>query len=153
MPYSQRNPAASEIIPRLYISDLSIAEDASHLASLGITHVLSAMRGTVAVPSAELRLRCTQVPLEDFPFAELADHLPGTTAFLRDALRDPNARVLVHCAQGISRSASVVAAFLIASYGWTPPQAIQYVKSKRRIAEPNFGFVSQLHEYAAKIRR
>jgi atypical dual specificity phosphatase len=90
-----------------------------------------------------------QIRVEDLPFAELAAHLPTTTAWIKDALnRDPNTRVLVHCIEGISRSVSVVAAFLMAQYSWTPAEAVQFIKSKRRIAEPNFGFVQQLHEYA-----
>lgn len=89
------------------------------------------------------------VKLEDLPFAELAAHLPSTTAFIRDALRSsPEARVLVHCSEGISRSVSVVAAFLMAQYRWSPNDAVEYIKSKRRIANPNAGFVQQLHEYA-----
>jgi predicted protein tyrosine phosphatase len=147
-------PVASEIIPRLYIADINAAENPAVLRALGITHVLSAMRGTVALPpsSSWPLARTMQVQLEDNPFAELAAHLPATTAFVHEALRDPSARVLVHCVQGVSRSASVVCAFLVAQYGWTPAQAVQYVKSKRSIAEPNFGFVGQLQEYADKLR-
>lgn len=55
---------------------------------------------------------------------------------------------MVHCAEGISRSVSVVAAFLMAAYGWAPMDAVTYIKGKRRVANPNFGFVQQLHEYA-----
>jgi protein-tyrosine phosphatase len=110
------------------------------------------MRGTVYIP-CDLRLRHSQVSIEDLPFAELAAHLPGTTTFIDDAMRDPNARILVHCMQGVSRSASVVAAYLMAVYGWTPQQAVQFVKSKRRIADPNSGFVAQLGEYAESLRR
>lgn len=151
-PSSPRTSRATEIIPRLYVSDLCIAENPSALSSLGITHILSTMRGFVAVPP-ELRIHRAQIPLDDFPFAELAAHLPTSTSFIHAALRDPNARVLVHCVEGISRSVSVVSAFLMALYGWTPPQAIQFVKSRRRIAEPNPGFVSQLHEYAGVLRQ
>ncbi|KAF8326925.1 protein-tyrosine phosphatase-like protein [Amanita rubescens] len=76
-------------------------------------------------------------------------HLPQTTAWIGDALsRDPNSRVLVHCVEGISRSVSVVAAYLMAHFGWTPTEALKFIKNKRRVAEPNFGFVQQLHEYA-----
>lgn len=90
-----------------------------------------------------------QINVEDFPFAELAAHLPGTTKFIWEALRsDPEARVLVHCAEGISRSVSVVAAYLMAQYGWSPKDAIGYIKERRAVANPNFGFVQQLHEYA-----
>ncbi|KZT19312.1 phosphatases II [Neolentinus lepideus HHB14362 ss-1] len=146
---SRLSPDITEIIPRLYMSDLSCAENPALLAALGITHVLSAMRGTVMVPPS---VQQKQIALEDHPFAELAAHLPGATSFVHDALRDGNAKVLVHCAQGVSRSASVVCAFLIAAYGWTPQQAVQFVKEKRPSAEPNFGFVSQLKEYADSIR-
>lgn len=152
-PYPLRPPNASEIMPRLYISDLAFAENPSALASLGITHVLSAMRGYVALPQLLGPIHRVQYPLDDLPFSELAAHLPHTTAFLRAALMDPNARVLVHCMEGVSRSTSVVAAYLIAEFGWSTAQAIQYVKSRRRAAEPNFGFVQQLQEYAESLRR
>lgn len=92
-----------------------------------------------------------QVRVEDMPFAELAAHLPSTTAFIRDALNSsPDTRVLVHCGEGISRSVSVVAAFLMAQYGWGRDEAVNYIKSKRRVANPNFGFMGQLQEYAEK---
>ncbi|KAI9574116.1 phosphotyrosine protein [Boletus coccyginus] len=149
-PYPLRPPSASEILPRLYVSDLAFAENPAALASLGITHVLSAMRGYVALSPI---LHCAQYPLDDLPFSELAAHLPHTTAFLRGALTDPSARVLVHCVEGVSRSTSVVAAYLIAEFGWSPAQAVQFVKSRRRAAEPNFGFVQQLQEYAESLRR
>lgn len=144
----------TEIIPRLYISDLSFAENPACLSSHRITHILSALPDAIYIPPATLlhphpppaRL---QIRVDDFPFAELAAHLPQTTAWISDALsRDPNARVLVHCVEGISRSVSVVAAYLMAQFGWTPTEAVKFIKNKRRVAEPNFGFVQQLHEYA-----
>lgn len=142
----------TEVVPRVYLADLAAAENASVLAALGITHVLSAMRGTVALPPTAAPLKTLQLPLTDSPFAELAEHLPRATAFIADALQDPRARVLVHCVQGISRSASVVAAHLVRAYGWAPAQAVQYVKSKRPSADPNPGFVAQLGEYADALR-
>ncbi|EKM76134.1 hypothetical protein AGABI1DRAFT_87460 [Agaricus bisporus var. burnettii JB137-S8] len=148
---SQPSRSASEIIPRLYISDLSFAENPVCLSQYKITHVLSTLPDKVFVPPPSLlpaQPARLQIRVEDFPFAELAAHLPTTTAWITDALtRDPQARVLVHCIEGISRSVSVVAAFLMAQFNWSPSEAIQYIKSKRRIAEPNFGFIQQLHEY------
>jgi len=141
----------SEIIPRLYLGNLYHAESKDVLQALGITHILSAMRGTVRIPDLPVKLSYYQIPLLDAPFSELACHLPTSTSFLRDSLKDPNARVLVHCFRGVSRSASVVAAFLIAEYGWSTAQAVHHVKSKRVIAEPNFGFVGQLNEYSRSL--
>ena len=95
-----------------------------------------------------------QVELEDFPFAELAAYLPRTTSFIRDALTsNPEARVLVHCVEGVSRSVSVVAAYLMAERGWSPKDAVEFIKTKRVIANPNFGFVQQLSEYARELSR
>lgn len=121
------------------------------LSSHRITHIISVLPETVAIP-LELSIRQpkrVQIKVEDFPFAELAAHLPQTTKYIRDALRsDPEARVLVHCAEGVSRSVSVVAAFLMAAYGWSPKDAIAFIKQRRPVANPNFGFIQQLHEYA-----
>ena len=146
-------PSASQITPRLFLADLSAAEDPALLAALGITHVLSALPGPVHLPPA-LRLAALQLPLADTPFAELAAHLPRTTRWIADALDErPDARVLVHCAMGVSRSPSVVAAWLMAARGWAPEEAIEYVRGRRAGVCPNEGFVRQLHEYWEVLER
>lgn len=142
----------TEIVPRVYIADLATAEDASVLMQLGVTHVLSAMRGSVSLPTTATPLAYMQIPLQDSPFAELAEHLPRAVAFIENGLQDPRTRVVVHCVQGVSRSASVVCAYLMKAYGWTPAQAVQFVKSKRPSADPNPGFVTQLGEYYELLR-
>ncbi|KAJ3782851.1 protein-tyrosine phosphatase-like protein [Lentinula aff. detonsa] len=156
MPLTTSRYPASEIIPRLFISDLSFAENPTLLRTYHITHILSVLPETLSLPpDVELRAILGYMPIrlhirdvEDFPFAELAVHLPTTTGFIQTAFRaSPDSRVLVHCAEGISRSVSVVAAFLMAQYGWTPKEAVGYIKEKRKIANPNFGFVKQLYEY------
>ena len=96
-------------------------------------------------------LQCLYVPLKDMPFSDLLSHLPQTTAFIANALLDPRSRVLVHCVQGVSRSASVVAAYLIATEGTGALQAIARIKSRRPSAEPNWGFVQQLTTYANSL--
>jgi protein-tyrosine phosphatase len=142
-----QNPHISEILPRLYISDLQTAEDAAALSALGITHVLSAMPGHVALPPV-LVGHAEQVPLHDTPFAELAAHLPRTTHYIARALRSSSdARVLVHCAMGASRSVAVVCGYLIAAHGFHPAQALELVRSRRAAAAPNRGFIEQLYEY------
>ncbi|KAI0345406.1 phosphatases II [Trametopsis cervina] len=149
----QASAPPTEIIPRLFISDLAAAENPAILGHLGITHVVSVMRGSVNLPATPIPISCIQLPVTDNPFAELAEHLPAATHFISMALQDPRTRVLVHCVQGISRSASVICAYLIKEYNYTPAQAIQYVKSRRPYAEPNPGFVTQLGEYASSLRR
>ena len=55
--------------------------------------------------------------------------------------------VLVHCAQGKSRSATVVAAFLCSHLRDSVDNILAFIKSKRSMAEPNANFVDQLHSF------
>lgn len=48
---------------------------------------------------------------------------------------------------GISRSTTVVIAYLVATTQMTPREALTAVRSKRAIVRPNRGFMSQLEEY------
>ena len=51
-----------------------------------------------------------RIPVEDVDYADLLIHLPSAVRFIDQALRDGGV-VLVHCVQGLSRSATVVAAY------------------------------------------
>ena len=51
---------------------------------------------------------------------------------------------------GISRSATVVCAYLIATNNWGAKKAIDYVRLRRPITDPNDGFRLQLAVYAIK---
>jgi atypical dual specificity phosphatase len=48
---------------------------------------------------------------------------------------------------GISRSATIVCAYLIATTRMTPNEALAAVREKRGIVSPNMGFMRQLEEY------
>jgi atypical dual specificity phosphatase len=56
-------------------------------------------------------------------------------------------RVLVHCLAGVSRSATIVIAYLLATTAMTAEEATEFVRSKRSIVRPNYGFTKQLEQY------
>jgi hypothetical protein len=60
---------------------------------------------------------------------------------------------LVHCMAGVSRSATMVAAFLIKYLGLDVAAALAVVRAARPIADPNEGFQRQLHVWWASLRR
>uniref|UniRef100_A0A6B2LJQ5 protein-tyrosine-phosphatase n=1 Tax=Arcella intermedia TaxID=1963864 RepID=A0A6B2LJQ5_9EUKA len=60
-------------------------------------------------------------------------------------------RVLVHCDAGISRSATMVIAFLIKIQNMTLPNALKFLKTKRPEVEPNHGFLYQLFSYEKSL--
>jgi len=51
---------------------------------------------------------------------------------------------LVHCSYGISRSASVVIAYLIKSSHKSYDEVLSFVQQQRKIVKPNPGFEQQL---------
>ena len=55
--------------------------------------------------------------------------------------------VLVHCVVGISRSATLVIAYLMCVQHMTLLEAYTYVKIRRRQIQPNYEFMKQLIKY------
>jgi len=55
--------------------------------------------------------------------------------------------VLVHCAAGVSRSASVLCYYLMTKYGWSYSQAVAFLQARRSIVSPNEEFRRQLIAY------
>ncbi|KAI0035337.1 protein-tyrosine phosphatase-like protein [Vararia minispora EC-137] len=141
---------ANQIVPRLYLSDLATACDVDTLARLGITHVLSIL--DFAPDHLPKSITCMHVRLEDRFNVDILSHLPDTTEFIRSALAGrADARVLVHCMMGISRSATVVCAYLIAEHNMSAGDALTFTRSKRPIVRPNIGFERQLHEWEQRF--
>jgi protein-tyrosine phosphatase len=54
------------------------------------------------------------------------------------------ATVLVHCAAGVSRSPTLVAAYLMLERGYSATEALDFVGKRRTGISPNTGFVEQL---------
>ncbi|TFK74953.1 phosphatases II [Pluteus cervinus] len=144
--------AASRISSRLYLSDLLIAEDANELKRLGITHVVSVVELQPDIPETIPLEHRLHIPIADKSDVDILSHMETTTAFIGAALSANEANiVLVHCVQGISRSATIVCAYLVATKRMQGPQAIEYTQSKRGIVCPNLGFRHQLDIYAMQF--
>jgi len=57
----------------------------------------------------------------------------------------------VHCAYGISRSSTLVVAFLMKKLKIKFYDAFSYVKKKRPISRPNLGFQKELLNWEEKL--
>ena len=53
--------------------------------------------------------------------------------------------IVVYCQKGVSRSPSVVMAFLMRHEGYSFDEALNHVKNMRSVADPNMAFLQQLH--------
>ena len=58
-----------------------------------------------------------------------------------------NLPVLVHCRAGVSRSASVVLAYMVRFGGFTLHDAFIYLRAARSVVTPNLGFMDKLVAY------
>lgn len=104
------------------------------------------------------------ITIPDSPHAPLSAHLAQCIDFI-DAARqrlgdqDPSdtsrsgARVLVHCAQGVSRSGAVVIAYIMKDRGVGFNEALAFVREARPMVSPNYGFVSQVMGFGRELAR
>ncbi|XP_026874367.2 protein phosphatase Slingshot homolog 3 [Electrophorus electricus] len=87
------------------------------------------------------------VRVYDVEATDLLAHWNNTYMFINDARKHGQA-VLVHCKMGVSRSASTVMAFLMKQQGWGLDHALNYVRERRPIVQPNDSFFRQLQIYS-----
>ena len=95
-------------------------------------------------------LDCHVVQVLDSPDASIAPHFASTSAFIHKA-RQNGKGVLVHCFAGKSRSATVVAAYLMQYGGMDLAGALNAVRAARPQVCPNSGFLHQLEQLQQEL--
>uniref|UniRef100_A0A8C4H391 Dual specificity protein phosphatase n=1 Tax=Dicentrarchus labrax TaxID=13489 RepID=A0A8C4H391_DICLA len=144
-----------EVWPNLFIGDMSVANDRYSLWKLGITHVVNVAHGRMHCQGSHDFYGSTVdyygVPADDSPSFDLSRYFFPSAEYIQNAL-DTAARVFVHCAVGVSRSASLVLAYLMIHQRYTLLEAINKVKERRWIF-PNRGFLKQLCALDMKLRK
>jgi atypical dual specificity phosphatase len=81
---------------------------------------------------------------------DISAHFEEASEFIEEARKNAK-NVLVHCIQGMSRSASFVMAYLILKQSMTLREAYGFVTAKRSIVKPNPGFLEQLIKLETKV--
>ncbi|GAA5975790.1 hypothetical protein JCM11641_005875 [Rhodosporidiobolus odoratus] len=131
------------VIPGLWIGDYQAAQDHDLLEDNSIQCVVSAMRQEYAAhPSIELH----KVLVDDDDRTNILEHFVHTADFIHAALQRHQG-VLVHCQAGVSRSTTLVAAYLMLKHGMTVEQALEKIKAARSHVEPSESFMSQLEMF------
>ncbi|TSN12197.1 Dual specificity protein phosphatase 19 [Bagarius yarrelli] len=132
------------ITPFLLLSSQDAASDAETLRKFKVTHVLNVACGVENAFPEQFIYKT--VSMMDVPETELISYLPQCFEFI-DQARKQDRVVLLHCNAGVSRSASVAIAYLMAREKIPFEEAFNRVKSARPSIRPNAGFLSQLKEY------
>ncbi len=82
------------------------------------------------------------IDLEDEP-VDISKHFLHVIKHV-DAARNRGDCVLIHCAAGISRSATLMAAYLMWKNRWTAKEALDHIRARRDQIRPNDCFLEQL---------
>lgn len=128
---------------RLFIGNILAARSSRSLTERRITHILSVCSDPIPAELPESGVCHMRIPVEDVDYADLLIYLPSACRFIDHALR-VGGNVLVHCVQGICRSAAVVAAYLMWTRRLNATRALEIVRSARDQIWLNPGFQEQL---------
>ncbi|KAJ7634647.1 hypothetical protein FB45DRAFT_909436 [Roridomyces roridus] len=141
-----------EVIPGLWVGDLPSAKETEALKAHNIYSILTAMRGRVTIHETFIR---HQILLDDTEEADILVHFIPAITFIQAEL-DKGRGVLVHCQAGMSRSVTIVAAYLMYTQMLDTESALNIIRKARPNIDPNPGFLVQLeifHKAAYKISR
>ena len=149
----------SEIIEsRLWLGNQHNAESLNRLRELGITHVLNCAGEmlnywdgqTMEMEGAALTY--LKLNIQDTTGTSIMPLFDQVWNFLSGALADSHNRVLVHCAFGQSRSASMVISYVMKQFRWPFDASFEFVMRRKEDIKPNSAFVEQLKECALFFR-
>ncbi|XP_070786973.1 serine/threonine/tyrosine-interacting-like protein 2 [Enoplosus armatus] len=142
------NPV-DEVWPNIFIAEKSVAVNKARLKRMGITHILNTAHGTGVYTGesfyAGMNIQYMGIEVDDFADADISVHFRPTAEFLDEALLTHKGKVLVVSMMGISRSAVLVASYLMIFQHMSIMEALTSMRKKRAI-NPNEGFLKQLRE-------
>lgn len=142
----RRQPSC--ILPgKLYLGDYRGGHDMEFLKREGIRGILSlgSMEDHVHYKLHD-DMEHHFVFIDDHEREPIHEHFDECVAFIRNV----EGPVYVHCWAGISRSATIVLAYLIIEEGMEMRDAWQWVKQRRPCVSPNDGFTDALWKLAAE---
>ncbi|USW51582.1 Putative tyrosine-specific protein phosphatase [Septoria linicola] len=135
----------------LYIGGLAaLYKEPDPLKEAGVMHVLSILDFDIGDTKQLIGLKHLHIRLQDEPQENLIKHFEETNTFIDDGLKQGG--VFVHCAMGVSRSATVVCAYLMWKHGLNRDEAVKQVREGRERIYPNHGFMEQLSLYEKVLK-
>jgi protein-tyrosine phosphatase len=140
-----------EIIPGLFLSGQDVTNNRALLIDANkITHILNLASNVENSFEKEIIYKVFRI--EDSLRQDLLECIYESILFIDAALENKENRVLVHCNAGVSRSASIVIAFLMFKRIYNNYEAAyKHVAALRSVVYPNPNFVKQLIEFESML--
>lgn len=134
------NFAMDEVLPNLYIGPMWAR---LHIRKFEIKHVVSLVSKPCDKYPISKKVNEHYYSIEDSDNTVLQPTLKNCLPKIHSA-RQANENVLVHCRAGVSRSASVVIAYLMLYENMDFDTAMEHLRKVRPCISPNYGFMRQL---------
>jgi protein-tyrosine phosphatase len=139
-------PFWNEIEPLLYLGSVDAFKDKKFVSKIdavvSITRIATEDFGLPSRISVQNKNHL-DICLADHEDSDISQHFDESYEFITNHILEGHS-VFVHCAAGISRSATLVAAYLMRVNKWTAYEALSLLKEKRPCIRPNDGFLEQL---------
>lgn len=136
------------VLEFLYFGSQDVACDPDILNSLRITDILSV---GVTVPMYK-GFKYKFIEAYDLPSFDMKN-IFNECFFYIENIRLLNRRVFVHCNAGISRSPTIIIAYVMKHLNISFEDSFKLVKETRITANPNAGFISQLKDYEDYLKK
>jgi len=136
------------IIDNLWLGSYQAAINRHFLIQNNVTHILYLLKEEKPVYPKIFKYK--QIKIEDNEKENLFQYFDEAIEYI-EKVRLNNEGVLVHCAAGVSRSPSIVIAYLMASEKIPFEQAFEFVKQKRPGVSPNDSFRDQLKLFESTL--
>ena len=137
----------------LYISSYKTASTVTDLKNLKITNIINCsgdLCENLSNDSSLLNIEYLTLNIRDNVSENIECLFFLCINYIND-VKEKKGRILIHCYKGVSRSVSIVIAYLIYLYKWSYDKAFDFVQSKRSIANPNIGFYLQLKTFYKRL--
>ena len=147
-----------ECFTNIFIGDKKSVEKKSQipiLTNLAISKIINVAADHVFIDKTSFEsngILVTDIRVEDTDDFPISEYFDQTNQIINETLRDGK-KVLVVCAGGISRSCTIVLAYLIAFENYyNVIEALNELRESRPFFNPNDGFKKQLEVYAKQQR-
>lgn len=138
----------SEIISGLYLGGEEIAMNKELLKKNNVSIILNI---TEHIPFYhEPDFTYYRIPIIDAHHINIKQYFDDTFKIIDSVIMD-NKKILVHCHAGISRSATIVIAYIMKKNKMKMDEAYKLVHNERPCIEPNLGFYGQLMTYEKEL--
>lgn len=143
---------ASQITENLILGSECDAANPEIYKKFNITKVLTIMSDNFILPESiqsELGKTINHkfIKLNDTTCSDISTYFREAIEFM-----EGDGITLVHCRAGISRSSTLIMAYLIEKNSWSLNEAFTFTKSKRGCVAPNFGFLGQLQKFEDDLK-